>query len=144
MIQNKYFDPHIQTDTFGVRTHLRMDHFNKFWDDDWVVDASKNIYCSFIANLYIDLAFGKARLSSNVEKAIKGDGILKMDSIDLDVMYNGVRGMLGMHFVQEFSNNGYFEIIGVSLDINSGGTTAADVSFNSTVIGAFVRIGFAF
>ena len=143
MIQNKYFDPHIQTDTFGVRAHLRMDHFNKFWDDDWVVDASKNIYWSFIANLYVDLAFGKATLSADVEKAIKNDNIIKFKDIDLDVMYNGVRGMLGIHFVQELSNNRYIEIIGLGLDINGGGTTAADMGFGSTVIGAFVRIGFA-
>ena len=144
MVQNKYFDPKVETNTFGVRAHVSFDHFSKPLEMGWAVGESEDIYWCLIADLYIDLAFGKATLSSDVEKAIKQGSILKMKDVDLGVMYNGVRGMLGAHLVKQPAENRYWEIIGVGLDINGGGTTAADVSFGSTVIGVFVRMGFAF
>ena len=141
MVQNKYFDPNVETNAFGIRAHLRYDYFSRLASG--AIDVEPGMHFSFVADLFVDLGFGRATLSSDVEKDIKDDP--QMGDLDLSVMYNGVRGMLGVHVVKQLEKrNQYWEIIGAGLDINGGGTTAADVSFGSAVIGAFVRMGFGF
>jgi hypothetical protein len=142
MVQNKYLDPYCETNAFGIRAYIRIDYFSL---EHWGVVESKDkehYFFGLIVDTTIDLGFGWATLSPEVAKAINNDP--EMGKPDLGVMYNGVRFMLGGQFGKRFSKNRYWEIIAVGLDIQGGGVTASDVSFGSAVIGAFVRMGFAY
>ena len=114
-----YDDPYYEVNTFGIRAHLRMDYFS--YKDRLKIESDLPVALGLIMDLYVDLGIG---YNSDSQFAVA----------------NGVRGMLGAQLIKEFSKNRYWEIIAGGLDINGGQAGG----LGSVVIGAFVRMGFAY
>ena len=141
VIKDRYLDPHLQIDTFGLRAYLRIDHFTLHdWDVVEELPKEGDYFFGIILDTYFDLGFGFCTVSPEVEAAYKNDPEMKKDVGGLAVS-TATRSMIGVQIGKYFSKNRYWDIISAGLDINGGGAGADGMRLDAVVIGAFVRMG---
>ena len=144
-IQDKYFDPNVEVNTYGLRLRLRLgdilDLVYRFFDLEDMSDPVNK--WGFVCDIQQDLAWGSAKLSGNVAEAIKKDK--NMGKLDLDAFYASVMFKLGVKLTRYYSSNKYWNIFAAGLDVQGGGNEIGSLSpLGTAVIGAFVSTGFAF